>query len=217
MSNEQPSPSQIRAALAMLRWEYKDLSRAADVAVDTISRICLEKHAATARIREKIRAAFELRGIEFMESDGLRRRGQEIETFEGPDRFEVFTEYLYNHLKEHGGSVCVSVTNERLFQKYRKNVDLHRQRMKALVDGGNVTGRILAMESDFKETWAQIRRMPAGAAQSSPVSFYAFGNCLALISFDHERAPYVVLHKSGPFAEAFRQSFDLAWEGAAAI
>ena len=213
MSNKQPSPAQIRAALALLKWDYRHLAQLSGVAVDTISRVCLEKHEATERIRDKLRGAFEKNGIEFTESDGLRRRPQDIEIFEGVDRFEVFTEYLYSHLKEHGGEACISVTNERLFQKYRKNLDLHRQRMKELTESGKVTGRILAAEGDFRETWAKIRRLPAHT-QASPVSFYAFGNCLALISFDHERAPYVALHKSSPFAEAFRKSFNLAWESA---
>ena len=47
-----------------------------------------------------------------------------------------------------------------------------------------------------------------------PTSFYAFGECLALISFVHDPSPYVVLHRSGPFAEAYRRSFEIAWEKA---
>jgi hypothetical protein len=38
----------------------------------------------------------------------------------------------------------------------------------------------------------------------------AFGGCFALISFDHEQAPYVALHKSGAFGEAFREAVGVA-------
>ncbi len=49
---------------------------------------------------------------------------------------------------------------------------------------------------------------------AAPTSFYAFGFNLALISFAHQPPPYVVLFKNSPFAAAFRQSFDAAWEAA---
>jgi hypothetical protein len=82
-----------------------------------------------------------------------------------------------------------------------------------LVKSGKVTGRILAAEGDFAHTWADLRRQ-----QRSPdmpqVSFFAFGDNLALISFDHKTSPYIVLHKSGPFAAAYKGAFDAAWEKA---
>jgi hypothetical protein len=59
-----------------------------------------------------------------------------------------------------------------------------------------------APASTFKSDWAQYRHEPADHA--TPTAFYAFGSCLALISFAHEPAPYVVLHRSGPFADAYR-------------
>jgi hypothetical protein len=70
----------------------------------------------------------------------------------------------------------------------------------------------LASESYFfnKSSWAQYRWQPEQSA--APTAFYAFGDCLALVSFDAEPSPYVVLHKSGPFAEAYRHAFNLAWK-----
>jgi len=44
------------------------------------------------------------------------------------------------------------------------------------------------------------------------MSFYAFGQSLALISFVHPRPPYAVLHKFGPFADGFRQLFEDTWQ-----
>ena len=209
MSNATPSPAQIRAAMALLRWDYRDLADAADVSVDSLSRICLEKHHATATTRAKLRRAFELRGIEFSENDGLRRRAQDVEIFEGPERFEDFTNFVYQHILQLGGDVCIQAVDEGRFREYRKDFEVYKKRMSDYVASGRGRVRIIAGASAFRSDWAEYRHEPSGGAP--PIAFYAFGNCLALVSFDHTPAPDIVLHKSGPFAEAYRKSFELAW------
>lgn len=82
------------------------------------------------------------------------------------------------------------------------------------MDSGDVTVRILTTESYFNLGWAAYKWQPKQS--TVPTSFYAFGKCLALISFAHEPTPYVVLHKSGPFAEAYRHAFNIAWDNAEA-
>lgn len=208
------TPKQIEAALVLAGLQQDELAKLTGLTQQGISLIITGKVEGRSGTLQKIKHALEMKGIEFLENQGLRIRSGDIEVFEGIDRFNEFSDFVYEYLKDFGGDVCISVTNERLFQKYRKNQELHRKRMKELVETGKVTGRVLAAETEGKEVWAKIRRLPP--TQASPVSFYAFGNCFALISFDHEPAPYVVLHKSGPFAEAFRQSFNLAWENAKA-
>ena len=89
---------------------------------------------------------------------------------------------------------------------------LYKKRMQELVDRGDVTVRILASTSTFKSNWALYRYQHDD--HSTPTAFYAFGRCLALISFAHEPAPYVVLHRSGPFADAYRGAFEIAWKNA---
>jgi len=205
-----PSAAQLRAALGLLGLDYRSFARISGVTVDTISRFCLEKHEVGQRIRTKFRAALEARGVEFTELNGVRQRSQDIEVFIGPDRFHEFTEFVYAYLVEHGGEVCVSAGDETQFRQNRKDLSLYNERMKSLVGSGQVSVRVLATKSSFKSSFAEMRRQPEGNA--APTAFYAFGNCLALISFDHAPAPYVVLHKSGPFAEAYRQSFNAAWK-----
>lgn len=210
MSNTIPTVAQIRAALALLDWDNGQLSAAAGVSQATIVNVKMEHHRTREVVMRKIGRALESAGVEFTEMDGVRRRPQDIEVFVGPDRFEEFYDFLYHHLESHGGEVCMSTVNEKLFKKHRKNFEAHRATMKSLVESGKITVRVLATESNFTSTWAQYRwQEPQSAA---PTAFYAFGDCLALISFDHPQAPYVVLHKSGPFAEAYRASFNIAWE-----
>jgi DNA-binding XRE family transcriptional regulator len=212
MSKHVPTSEQIRGALAMLRWDNSELAELAGISVDTVLNIKMDHHEPQARIRAKIKQALESHGIEFLDSTGIRRKSQNIEIFEGIDRFSDFTEFVYRELLAHGGDVCISAVDETLFRQYRKDFELYKTRMKELVDGGKVTVRIIATNSTFTSTWAQYRYMPE--QNSTPTAFYAFGNCLALISFASDNPPYVVLHRSGPFAEAYKSSFEKIWVNA---
>jgi transcriptional regulator with XRE-family HTH domain len=207
------TPRQIRAARGLLGWEATELGKRTGLSRETIANIESGRTQAREGSLERIAEACGGGGVEFTENEGVRLKPGDIELFVGPERFNDFTDFVYEHLKRCGGDVCVNAIDERLFAKYRKDHELHRRRMKELVDIGRATFRILASESSFTSAYAKHRWMPS-VANAAPASFYAFGDCLALISFQHDPAPYVALHKSGPFAEIFRQSFNVAWENA---
>ena len=204
---------QIRAARMLAEWDAKDLAKQTGMSMESIFNIERGNFRPREATMEKFVQAFANIGIEFTEFEGVRRKPAGIEIFEGHDRFQEFTDYIYAYLKQNGGDVCVSATDERFFSRYRKDHDAHRQHMKELVEGGRVTFRILASESKFTSEYAEHRFVPKDK-NAVPTSFYAFGDCLALISFAHNPAPYVVLHKSGPFAKAFVQGFNIEWEHA---
>jgi hypothetical protein len=121
-------------------------------------------------------------------------------------------DYLYEHLRTQGGEVCLSVTDEILMASYRKDPELHRRRMKELCGAGKVSFRILAKKSNFRSAYAQYRWQPDQSPQ--PTAFYAFGDCVALISFVANPAPHVIVIKSAPLAASYRYSFNIAWEQA---
>ena len=203
---------QIRAARALLGWDAAVLAAKAGLTRATVSNIENDLVQAREGTLEKIMRVFDENGIEFIENQGVRFKPQGVSVFEGPDRFDDFYEFLYEHLRKNGGDVCLSVVDERLLAKFRKDPNLHRRHMKELVDNKSVTFRVLATESDFVSTYAQYKWQPRQSA--APTSFYAFGDCLALISFVHTNPPYVVVLQSMPLTEAFRQSFELAWVNA---
>lgn len=206
--------NQLRAARALLGLKQEELADRANVAIDAIKKF---ETGATAKLQAKTQDAI-LRvfhdRVEFLDNQGVRFRPIGVEVYEGKERFEEFYTFMYEHLERYGGEVCLSTVDEKLFSQYREpeSFETHKQRMKALVDSGKVTFRVLATDSKHFHTasYAQYRWQPEQSM--APTAFYAFGDCLALVSFDHEPAPYVVLHKSGPFAEAYRHSFNLAWK-----
>ena len=207
-----PTGKQIRAARMLVEWEAETLAKLTGISRNAILQIERGEFRARPSTSEKITRAFEDAGIEFIENEGIRRRPEGIEIFEGHERFDEFTDYVYHYLKNNGGDVCISASDERLFNKYRKEPEQYRQQMKALVEGGKVRVRILADESNFNSVFADMRKLKSPSA--APTSFYAFGLNLALISFAHQPTPHVVLFRHSPFAAAFRQSFEAAWDAA---
>jgi transcriptional regulator with XRE-family HTH domain len=203
---------QVRAARALAGWDRPDLAERVGMSLMTIQNIELETKRPKQKTLDKIIAAFDEVGIEFTENQGVRCKPSNLEIFEGISRFQEFTEFVYQHLLKNGGEVCISAVDETQFQKYRRNVEQYRERMTELVNRGDVSVRILTSKSTFVPYFSQMKWQPPQSA--TPTSFYAFGNCLALISFEHNPAPYVVLHKAGPFAEAYKQAFEIAWQNA---
>lgn len=203
---------QVRAARVLAGWDIKDLAPLAGLSTTAVQNIETGATPKSSTI-ERIVNAFSNAGIEFIEGQGVRFRANDIEVFEGPERFENFTDFVYNYLKHNGGDVCISAVDEGKFAEHRKNQAQYQARMKKLIDRGDVSVRILASKSKFKSIFAQYKWQPE-QDNSVPTSFYAFGDCLALISFAHQSAPYVVLHKSGPFAAAFIDAFNRDWDNA---
>lgn len=206
------SPAQLRAARALLNWSREELAHQAGVSELTIHRFENNTTGTSTKTKARIASVLEKAGLEFTDNEGLRRRPQGVEIFEGPDRFEEFYDFLYHHMLEQGGEVCLSVVDERLLAKYRRTPEVQRQRMRALVNSGKVSYKVLVTIGDFTGDYVQYRQQPANAA--APTAFYSFGECLALISFPKKNPPHVVVVRSVPLTQSYRQFFHDSWEKA---
>jgi len=209
---------QMRAARALLGWDAVDLAKKTGLTRETICRIETDLVRAQEKSLVKIVRALDENGIEFTENQGVRLKPKSVETLEDSAGFARFYDYLYEHLSQHGGSICISGVDERLYAKYRPNAEAdaqaHRERMAELVkQRDDIKARILVEEGDYNfvaSEYATYRWQPK--KHFTKTSFYVFGHCLALISFDHEPPPLIILIKSATFAEAYRNAFDIAWE-----
>ncbi|MBI1273933.1 MAG: hypothetical protein GC131_07600 [Alphaproteobacteria bacterium] len=206
---------QIRAGRALLNWTLDDLARATGMTRDGIRKIEQGLVKPFDRSLNTIYHAFQNHGVAFTEDSGVRFKRAGIEIYEGPERFEEFYNFLYTHMVDRGGKVCLSVYDEGLLAKYRTNPEVQRQRMRELVKSGHVSYRVLVTKGDFTGDYVEYRQQPAQAA--APTAFYAFGECLALISFPQETPPHVVVVRSEPLTQAYRQAFHASWEKAKSL
>lgn len=204
---------QIRAARALLDISQDELATSAGLTKQGISKIeDGSVHPREGTIADIVRVVKD-RGIEFIENQGVRIKPTGVDIYDGPESFDNFYDFLYEHLKQHGGDVCLNIYDEHLPAGHRKNPEVHRDRMRELIGRGDVTFRILTTISDFDtHGYVEFRWLPR--QQPSPTAFYAFGDCLALLSFVNPRSPYIVVIRSGPLAEAYRQGFNIAWDTA---
>lgn len=204
------SRHQLRAARALLDMDQTVLAKQAGISHVAITKF---ERGDTAKLQAKTeKAILDVleRKVEFTERDGVRRKADAVEIFEGDARFDDFHALVHRHMIEHGGEICVSAVDERLLKIHRRDKETHAKVMSDLVARGKATVRVIATQSNFKSTFASYRYQEAQS--SLPTAFYLFGDCLALIVFDPE--PYVIVTKKAPLAEAYRTIFNEAWERA---
>jgi transcriptional regulator with XRE-family HTH domain len=213
------SPSQLRAARALLNWSRPDLSKLSGISEPTLHRFENGLNEPEVRTANKLLGVFDRHGVEFSEHQGVRFKPNSIEVYEGIDRFNDFYNFLYEHLDQFGGDVCVSVYDETalwhydkiLYERIQLDPYRHMKRMKKLYDQKKLRSfRILTTVSYFKSFGYAVRRWLPNQPES-PTGFYAFGDCLALMSFVDINSPHIVVIRSGPLAEGYRQGFDVAW------
>jgi len=210
------SPAQIRMARALLDISRDDVEAATEVAKQTLLRI---ENGAVKPREETLRLLlnyFEERGIEFQKNDGVRRRSVDISSYEGIDAFGEFYDFVYESIKRDGGDVCICGSNAAEFAKYRKNPQVHRDRMTALVrERSDIRVRTIIKEGDtntLSEAYTTYRFLPKEYFSSSSTTFYVFGACYALISFAHTTPPFVVCVHSKNMADDYRKSFNALWD-----
>jgi transcriptional regulator with XRE-family HTH domain len=207
---------QVRAARALLDWDSATLADKAGLTRQTVSRIESDVVQPQEGTLARLMQAFGEGGIEFTDNSGVRLKPQSVEVLSDTAGFTRFYDYVYEEVRRHGGAICVSGVDEKLFSKYRLNPEIHRERMRALcAERSDIRMRILVEEGDLNfvaSAYASYRWQPK--KYFSKAAFYVFGSSLALISFDHQPPPLIILIKSAAFADAYRNAFDIAWDNA---
>ena len=217
MSVQIPDAGQIRAALGLLNWENRDLAKACKITAQSVSNIKRGVTQPQPRILSAVRYAFESAGIEFLENSGVRLKLEGVEILQGYEGFRKFYDLIYNRLSYYGGTVFVSGVDEKLFVKHQKDfAQSHMDRMAALVrQRKDIHMKILVRDGDTNfvaSSYASYRWQ--NKENFNPTAFYVFTDYLALISFQGENAPRVILIHSAVFANSYRHQFIEQWASA---
>ncbi len=78
----------------------------------------------------QIRKIFERNGIEFLENEGVRRRSDIIQAYQGPDSCDKFFDDMLQEIKDKGGDVLALVQTQDMLIK--PNGTTHRSNLERL-------------------------------------------------------------------------------------
>lgn len=206
--------AQMRGARGLLNWSQSELSKRTGISTTSIGNIEAGNTQARESTLRVIRQAFENSGIEFIGTEGMRKRTDFIRTFQGREQFWDFYEDVYSTLLENPGEVVVSNADEQKFLSFltQEQTIIHRDRMQG-IEG--VSYRILVSEGDdflaASSSYAQYRWMPQELFSSVP--FYIYANKMAIIRFGNEPQVYVI--KNQDITDSYRKQFEAIWNMAA--
>ncbi|MDD3287580.1 MAG: helix-turn-helix domain-containing protein [Alphaproteobacteria bacterium] len=205
---------QIKAARALLDWSQRDLAKVTDISVATIRRLetgYISPRSATTNI---IWQCFESAGIEFLESDGVRRRPSGIFIFEGGRGGKDFFEDMKQTVQKYGGDVLIVTPTAEAFAKYCGlpnilGLDCLVDLNKTVIVKCLITNEV---EVPFSTPRFQFRII--SRSFMDPVPFCGYGEKYGIATPNGEPFCKLVVIESPKMALAARQHFVSLWDKA---
>lgn len=213
------TPPQIRAARGLLGWDAIELGRRTGLSRETIANIESGRTQAREGSLERIVRVFNDSGVEFIPDEGVKRRADSITKLEGVEDFKRFMDMVYEAATKpysYDGTkpICICNLDNSLFRKYMGDYHaIHVERLiklkglkirslAAAVDKNHVTGAVYLEYKFLKEFKATV------------APFYVFGDKFALIDFNVENPPRILMVDSPSLANSYRDQFEIMWKNA---
>lgn len=203
--------AQLRAAVALLNWSHAELATASGIPQVTVSRILSGKTKAQEKNLTAILRALSERDIMFLPNNGVALYPTVIRKLSGPKALNQLLDEVYETVKD-GGDVCVTGTDESLYEKYHheEKEGEHLARMSAIK--GKISFRVILRHGDKNfpyDSYVDYRWMPNGKFKDNP--FYLYGDKLAFIKMMPD-GPEVWVFEMPSIASSFRDLFDVVWD-----
>ena len=206
------SPNQIRAARSFLDWTRDDLAAACDLSAETIRRIESGSTTPNENTAKTIKRAFEAKGLEFIEQEGVRRARSDYYTLSGRDGMIRFFDNVYSVMQHDEREVVIYGFDEDKMEALMGDfIPVQRDRM---IKIPHLKMKCIIEENDFNlgAAYAEYRWLPKDKFAAVP--FYVYGDKIALIDFDASNGPLVLMINNRTFADAYRHQFDGMWQSA---
>lgn len=211
---------QIRAARALLDMSQDELAEAAGLTPQAIRKI----EGGDVQPREgtiaDITRVFDERGVEFIEDEGVKVKSDSVTKLEGFENFKFFMDQVYDAATRsysYDGTkpICICDLDNTLFRKYLKDYyPVHVARLKEL-DGLKI--RCLSADVDKNHApdakYLEYRYLKELQTVSTP--FYVFDDKFALIDFNTQNPPRILMIQSSLMARSYRDQFEVMWKNAA--
>lgn len=206
------TPSQIRAARALLEWSGRDLAARLKMSPATISMIESGHNAGSIDTITAIYTEFAKAGLEFLPNDGVARRQASFIEYKGAEGFRSFMDDVYETARDVGGDFCLHNAVPSYWDKWLGTewIKMHAPRMEAIKD--NFKLRITCPQGEEKpqvRSYAEYRTIPLSMFNDR--GFYCYGDKLAFMDFEPGQMSVLVLKKP-QFADGFRQIFNITWD-----
>lgn len=107
------TPSQLRAARALLNWSRSHLAKLSGISEPTLHRFENGENEPKAKTAEQLFKIFDQFGVEFTENRGVSFKDDRIQELEGPDCYVKLLDEIYHELKS-GDEFLVAWANEKL-------------------------------------------------------------------------------------------------------
>lgn len=203
--------AQIRAARGLLNLSQKQLADKAGISLNLLNNI--ERGVANPKPAsiKAIRKALEADGIEFLEENGVRERGEKFEfrTIEGQEILrKYYKDLLRTYATKKGEILYMGIDNSRMFQTDPMKLAAYKtfeQEIKKL----GVTERLLFLEGDtsFMADVNCYRWVPKELFTEIPVTIY--GENVAIILWGPPSRMLIIRNKA--IADTFRRQFEAIW------
>ena len=203
--------AQMRGARGLLNWSQSELSKRTGISTTSIGNIEAGNTQARESTLRTIRQAFENAGIEFIGTEGMRKKNDTIDVYEGHEGFINFFDYVYQTVLTEGTDIYACNIEEDIFIEYAGDfAKKHMERMK------NIEGlafKVLLKEGDINfaaSDYVEYKWLSADLFSSVP--FYIFGKQLAIITF--EEVPKIIVLNYPNITNAYKTQFDAFWKHA---
>ena len=211
------TPDQLRAARGLLDITQEDLHKESGVAKSSI--IAFEN--GNSNIKEKSRGLIwsylDHRGIEFTESDGVRKKNRNVINYEGKEGFASFRKDVLEEARKENADICISNCDERYFDKWGEGEvnDRYRNEMAEIrKHRPDFKFRTLARQNDTHFSAArhsEYRWVPEKEFGDFP--FYIFGEKTAMLMFEEDNSNIFIINHP-KITEFYRVQFNKMWDAA---
>jgi transcriptional regulator with XRE-family HTH domain len=210
-----PTGKQIRAARVLAGWDIKDLAPRAGLSVTAVQNIETGAVPKPNTI-ERIVKAFSDFGIEFTDNQGVRFKPQGVDMLVGSEGLQQFFDGVCEHARKYGGEIVQFGVDEEQFLYYlgaEFSAD-YRHRMQEIAEKRkDLKVKAIICEGAFEYmalSYNEYRTISKEVFQAVP--FYIYGKTLAIMDFQTNPAPTIVLLKFDAITSAYRKQFNAFWQ-----
>lgn len=210
---------QIRAARALLDMSQDQLAEATGLTPQAIRKIENGDVQPREGTIADIMRTFDDRGVEFIGTEGVKIKSDSVVRLEGFESFKFFMDQVYDaatktYSRDGSKPICICDLDNNLFRKYLKDYyTVHVDRLKEI---SGLEIKCLSAEVDKNHvpnaTYLSYRYLKELKTVATP--FYVFGDNFALIEFNTQNPPRILLIHSSLMARSYRDQFEVMWKNA---